>query len=34
MVIAGSCTRVIFAKHGDTVQGDFGVLGGVGVQFI
>ena len=34
IVLAGSFTRVIFARKGDTVHGDFGPLGGVAVQFI
>ena len=34
LVLAGSFTRVIFARQGDTVHGDFGALGGVAVQFI
>jgi 2-oxo-hept-3-ene-1,7-dioate hydratase len=33
-VLAGSFTRVVFAKQGDTVHGDFGPLGSVAVQFI
>jgi 2-oxo-hept-3-ene-1,7-dioate hydratase len=34
VVLAGSFTRVVFAKKGDTVHGDFGPLGGIAVQFI
>jgi 2-oxo-hept-3-ene-1,7-dioate hydratase len=34
VVLAGSFTRVIFAKKGDTVHGDFGSLGAVAVQFV
>jgi 2-oxo-hept-3-ene-1,7-dioate hydratase len=34
LVLAGSFTRVIFARQGDTVHGDFGALGGVAVQFV
>lgn len=34
LVLAGSFTRVIWAKKGDTVHGDFGHLGGVAVQFV
>jgi len=34
LVLAGSFTRVIFAKKGDTVHGDFGPLGSVAVQFV
>lgn len=34
IVLAGSFTRVIWAKKGDTVHGDFGPLGGVSVQFV
>ncbi|MBO0753222.1 MAG: 2-oxo-hepta-3-ene-1,7-dioic acid hydratase [Bradyrhizobiaceae bacterium] len=34
MVLAGSFTRVVFARKGDTVHGDFGPLGGIAVQFV
>ncbi len=34
VVLAGSFTRVVFAKKGDTLHGDFGPLGGVSVQFV
>ena len=34
IVLAGSFTRVVFAKKGDTLHGDFGALGGVAVQFV
>jgi 2-oxo-hept-3-ene-1,7-dioate hydratase len=34
LVLAGSFTRVVFAKKGDTLHGDFGALGGIAVQFI
>lgn len=34
LVLAGSFTRVIFARQGDTVHGDFGALGGVAIQFV
>jgi 2-oxo-hept-3-ene-1,7-dioate hydratase len=34
IVLAGSFTRVIWAKKGDTVHGDFGPLGGVAIQFV
>jgi 2-oxo-hept-3-ene-1,7-dioate hydratase len=34
LVLAGSFTRVIWAKKGDTVHGDFGQLGAVAVQFV
>lgn len=34
IILAGSFTRVIWARKGDTVQGDFGPLGGVAVQFV
>jgi 2-oxo-hept-3-ene-1,7-dioate hydratase len=34
LVLAGSFTRVVFAKKGDTLHGDFGELGGVAVQFV
>jgi len=34
IVLAGSFTRVIWARKGDVVHGDFGPLGGVAVQFV
>jgi 2-oxo-hept-3-ene-1,7-dioate hydratase len=34
LVLAGSFTRVVWAKKGDTVHGDFGPLGSVAVQFV
>ena len=34
IVLAGSFTRVVFAKKGDTLHGDFGQLGGISVQFV
>jgi len=34
VVLAGSFTRVVFAKKGDTLHGDFGALGGIAVQFV
>ncbi|HVO45671.1 MAG TPA: 2-oxo-hepta-3-ene-1,7-dioic acid hydratase [Steroidobacteraceae bacterium] len=34
LVLAGSFTRVVFAKKGDTIHGDFGPLGTVAVQFV
>jgi len=34
IVLAGSFTRVVFAKKGDTLHGDFGALGGIAVQFV
>jgi 2-oxo-hept-3-ene-1,7-dioate hydratase len=34
IVLAGSFTRVVFAKKGDTLHADFGPLGGVAVQFV
>jgi 2-oxo-hept-3-ene-1,7-dioate hydratase len=34
LVLAGSFTRVVFAKKGDTLHADFGPLGGVAVQFV
>ncbi len=34
LVLAGSFTRVVFAKKGDTLHADFGPLGGIAVQFI
>src|SRR5471032_1369445 len=34
IVLAGSFTRVVFAKKGDTLHGDFGQLGAISVQFV
>jgi 2-oxo-hept-3-ene-1,7-dioate hydratase len=34
IILAGSFTRVVFAKKGDTLFGDFGPLGTVSVQFV
>jgi 2-oxo-hept-3-ene-1,7-dioate hydratase len=34
LVLAGSFTRVVFARKGDTLHADFGVLGGLAVQFV
>ena len=34
IVLAGSFTRVVFAKKGDTLHADFGTLGGIAVQFV
>jgi 2-oxo-hept-3-ene-1,7-dioate hydratase len=34
IVLAGSFTRVVFAKKGDTLHADFGALGGMAVQFV
>jgi 2-oxo-hept-3-ene-1,7-dioate hydratase len=34
LVLAGSFTRVVFARKGDTLHADFGSLGGIAVQFI
>jgi 2-oxo-hept-3-ene-1,7-dioate hydratase len=34
IVLAGSFTRVVFAKKGDTLHADFGQLGGIAVQFV
>jgi 2-oxo-hept-3-ene-1,7-dioate hydratase len=34
VVLAGSFTRVVFAKKGDTLHGDFGALGGISLQFV
>jgi 2-oxo-hept-3-ene-1,7-dioate hydratase len=34
LVLAGSFTRVVFAKKGDTLHADFGPLGGLAVQFV
>lgn len=33
LVLAGSFTRVVYARKGDTIHGDFGPLGGVAVHF-
>jgi len=34
LVLAGSFTRVVHARKGDTLHGDFGALGGIAVQFV
>jgi 2-oxo-hept-3-ene-1,7-dioate hydratase len=34
IVLAGSFTRVVFARKGDTLHADFGELGGIAVQFV
>ena len=34
LVLAGSFTRVVWARKGDTIHGDFGPLGSVAVQFV
>jgi 2-oxo-hept-3-ene-1,7-dioate hydratase len=34
VVLAGSFTRVVFPKKGDTVHADFGPLGGVAIQYV
>jgi len=34
LVLAGSFTRVVFAKKGDTLHADFRALGGLAVQFV
>jgi 2-oxo-hept-3-ene-1,7-dioate hydratase len=34
LVLAGSFTRVVFARKGDTLHADFGTLGGIAVQFV
>src|SRR5205807_9037345 len=34
IILAGSFTRVVFAKKGDTLHADFGSLGGIAVQFV
>ncbi len=34
IILAGSFTRVVFAKKGDTLHADFGPLGGIAVQFV
>jgi 2-oxo-hept-3-ene-1,7-dioate hydratase len=34
IVLAGSFTRVVYARKGDTLHADFGTLGGIAVQFV
>jgi 2-oxo-hept-3-ene-1,7-dioate hydratase len=34
IVLAGSFTRVVFARKGDTLHADFGPLGGIALQFV
>jgi 2-oxo-hept-3-ene-1,7-dioate hydratase len=34
LVLAGSFTRIVFARKGDTLHADFGALGGIALQFI
>jgi 2-oxo-hept-3-ene-1,7-dioate hydratase len=34
LVLAGSFTRVVYARKGDTLHADFGALGGLAVQFV
>jgi 2-oxo-hept-3-ene-1,7-dioate hydratase len=34
IILAGSFTRVVFARKGDTLHADFGPLGGLAVQFV
>src|SRR5215469_13739854 len=34
LVLAGSFTRVVHARKGDTLHADFGTLGGIAVQFV
>jgi 2-oxo-hept-3-ene-1,7-dioate hydratase len=34
LILAGSFTRVVFARKGDTLHADFGQLGGIAVQFV
>jgi 2-oxo-hept-3-ene-1,7-dioate hydratase len=34
LVLAGSFTRVVFVRKGDTLHADFGQLGGIAVQFV
>ena len=34
LVLAGSFTRVVWAKKGDTLHADFGQLGGISVQYV
>jgi 2-oxo-hept-3-ene-1,7-dioate hydratase len=34
LVLAGSFTRVVYARKGDTLHADFGQLGGIALQFV
>jgi 2-oxo-hept-3-ene-1,7-dioate hydratase len=34
LVLAGSFTRAVHAKKGDTLHADFGALGGIALQFV
>jgi 2-oxo-hept-3-ene-1,7-dioate hydratase len=34
VVLAGSFTRVVFPKKGDTLHADFGQLGAISVQYV
>jgi 2-oxo-hept-3-ene-1,7-dioate hydratase len=34
IILAGSFTRVVFARKGDTLHADFGALGGIAIQFV
>ncbi len=34
LVLAGSFTRVVYARKGDTLHADFGRLGGIALQFV
>jgi 2-oxo-hept-3-ene-1,7-dioate hydratase len=34
IVLAGSFTRVVFGRKGDTLHADFGSLGGIAIQFV
>ena len=34
IVLAGSFTRVVFPKKGDTLHADFGQLGGISVRYV
>ena len=34
LVLAGSFTRVVFARKRDTLHADFGNLGGIAIQFV
>src|SRR6202453_3745831 len=34
LVLAGSFTRIVFARKGDTLHADFGSLGGIALQFV
>ena len=34
LVLAGSFTRIVHARKGDTLHADFGSLGSIAVQFV